>query len=193
MLKLKTQFASLTNCETKPVNWSKNISKHFHSIRQYGTLLQKAEDPENDTLLYFVRAFFSSNFSVWKGNQSSKRTFFFYRCFNFVLFSSNLFVFYPLLYPVESWFFFLILGFSKLSLNLWLRPKLISYLYFESNLTAWFRTTHKFSNFLEHISLLQKVPRFYIYVLLECLLSERTHSHLITLKSKEKVRKLTGG
>lgn len=63
MLKLKTQFASLTNCETKPVNWSKNISKHFHSIRQYGTLLQKAEDPENDTLLYFVRAFFSSNFS----------------------------------------------------------------------------------------------------------------------------------
>ena len=94
MLKLKTQFASLTNCETKPVNWSKNISKHFHSIRQYGTLLQKAEDPENDTLLYFVRAFFSSNFSVWKGNQSSKRTFFFYRCFNFVLFSSNLFVFY---------------------------------------------------------------------------------------------------
>ena len=186
MLKLKTQFASLTNCETKPVDWSKNISKHFHSIRQYGTLLQKAEDPENDTLLYFVRAFFSSNFSVWKGNQSSKRTFFFYRCFNFVLFSSNLFVFYPLLYPVESWFFFLILGFSKLSLHLWLRPKLISYLYFESNLTAWFRTTHKFSNFLEHISLLQKVPRFYIYVLLECLLSERTHSHLITLKREKK-------
>lgn len=89
--------------------------------------------------------------------------------------------------------FFLILGFSKLSLHLWLQPKLISYLYFESNLTAWFCTTHKFSNFLEHISLLQKVPRFYIYVLLECLLSERTHSHLITLKSKEKVRKLTGG
>ena len=89
--------------------------------------------------------------------------------------------------------FFLILGFSKLSLHSWLQPKLISYLYFESNLTAWCRTTHKFSNFLEHISLLQKVPRFYIYVLLECLLSERTHSHLITLKSKEKVRKLTGG
>lgn len=83
--------------------------------------------------------------------------------------------------------------FSKLSLHLWLQPKLISYLYFESDLTAWFRTTHKFSNFLEHISLLQKVPRCYIYILLECLLSERTHSHLITLKSKEKVRKLTGG
>ena len=97
MLKLKTQFASLTNCETKPVNWSKNISKHFHSIRQYGTLLHCYKRRKiRKTIPYctLFGPFFSSNFSVWKGNQSSKRTFFFYRCFNFVLFSSNLFVFY---------------------------------------------------------------------------------------------------
>lgn len=137
--------------------------------------------------------FFSSNFSVWKGNQSSKRTFFFYRCFNFVLFSSNLFVFY--LYCIRwSPDFFFNLWFFETFFTFMVATKtyLLSLLWVKLNCVIP-HNPQVFELSRTHLSSPEGSKILYLRFAGVFVVWTYSLTFDYTEKSKEKVRKLTGG